>query len=83
MAVHREKLLSSRSAAMAAKDDFVQHDVEGHRDRAAGIGLNSQRDDWALKVLVRTPAAASGLPKCFHDLDVDIEMIGTAHAQDL
>ncbi len=80
MAIPEEKLLSSRPAAMATKEDFVVNYVRGHRDRSAGLGLNSEGDDWALKVLVETPLAAQGLPTRFHDLAVEVEVVGKAQA---
>jgi hypothetical protein len=82
MAKAQEKLLSSRPAAIAAKNEFVQQYVEGHRDRSAGIGLNSEGDDWAVKVLVETPAAARDLPTRFHDIAVEVQVVGAASALD-
>ena len=78
--VPKEKLLSTRQAAVAAKDDFVERYIAGHTDRSAGIGLNQSGDDWAVKVFVGTPSAAAGIPARFHDLAVEVQVVGAAHA---
>ena len=80
MAPDRVQHQASRSAADAAKDEFVVLYVTGHRDRAAGIGVNGSGDEWAVKVFVESKTAAAGLPKKCDGLDVEINVVGKATA---
>jgi len=76
----REKLVTSKAAAIAAKEAFKSLYIEGHPDLAVGLGLNRAKSDWAVKVFAQSPSAGAGLPDHFDDFEVDIEVTGTAAA---
>lgn len=80
MSDQREKLLASRPAAMAAKEAFTSRYAAGRPDRAVGIGVNQNGDDWAVKVFAQTPSAARELPDHFGDFDVEVQITGPASA---
>ncbi|KQP61674.1 hypothetical protein ASG40_04195 [Methylobacterium sp. Leaf399] len=76
MGEQREKLLASRSAALAAKEAFTSQYAAGRPDRAVGLGVNRSGDDWAVKVFAQTPSAAEELPDHFGAFDVEVEITG-------
>ncbi|MDR7039413.1 hypothetical protein J2X36_004189 [Methylobacterium sp. BE186] len=76
----REKLLASKSAAMKAKAAFMAQYIEGHADRAAGLGVSKSGEAWAFVVFVHTPDAAAELPDHFGAFDVEVQVTGPARA---
>lgn len=80
MSDQREKLLASKPAAMAAKDAFASQYVAGRGDRAVGLGLNRNGDDWTVKVFAQSALAARELPDHFRDFDVEVQITGQATA---
>ncbi|MER2266528.1 hypothetical protein [Methylobacterium oxalidis] len=80
MVDRREHLRASKSAALAAKEAFVARYARGRDDRAVGIALSRSGDEWVVKVLVHTPAAAQELPRQFRNFEVDVEVVGLAEA---
>lgn len=78
MTSRRERLLASEPAAQAAKDAFASIYVSGRDDRAVGLGLNGNGNDWAVKVFVHSAAAAREIPDHFGNFEVDVEVTGPA-----
>lgn len=78
MSDRREKLRASKPKALAAKDAFVSQYAAGRGDRAVGLGLNRQGDDWTVKVFAQSAFAARELPDHFGDYDVEVQITGPA-----
>ena len=80
MASLRDKLESSKAAAVAAKDKFTSLYVHGRLDAAVGIGLNRSRDDWAVKVFLRSPSDMASMPDHIGEFEVDVQVAGQTTA---
>ncbi|MGO9743718.1 MAG: hypothetical protein ACLPN5_19810 [Roseiarcus sp.] len=76
-----EKLNASRVSAIAAKEAFQRKYASDRADRAIGIGLNSMRNNWAVKVYAETRSASNGLPTEFNGYEVDVVVTGKAKAR--
>jgi hypothetical protein len=72
----KDHLLASKQAALAAKEAFKSQYGQALSDCAVGLGLNRDRDDWAMKVYARSAAAGSQLPHHFGPYEVDVEFTG-------
>lgn len=76
----RDRLRASKPAAQAAKDAFVSRYASGREDRAVGLGVGPNGDEWTLRVFVQSYAAAAALPDHFDQFDVEVQVTGPARA---
>ncbi len=81
MSTSARPLRSSKAEALAAKDAFSKQFAAGRTDRAIGVGLNSSRDDWAVKVYATTESATMGLPETFDGYEVEVRVTGAVSAR--
>lgn len=76
----RNRLLASKSAAVAAKEAFTAQYIAGRDDCSVGLGVNARGDDWTFRVFTESETAAQELPNRFGSFAVEVEVTGPTFA---